>query len=235
MSEQSEALMLADALESDYYDDVRVTAAAAELRRQHAEIEQLKAERDALLAEVEELDQLRNRMSELLTATAKALRGPPAPLSSHDWSSIPDRTADVVNALCVAMELAIKQRVECNALRTENERLKAVASRCLLNEETPGDCYAAEVVQLRAKNAALRAELREATESVDDPAVNNLRTLSEAIHMLRTERDALRADSERYRWLFCHDDKTARVNSVWRLWDGQSDWGAAIDATREMK
>jgi hypothetical protein len=29
MSEQPEALRLADVLESDYYDDVRVTAAAA--------------------------------------------------------------------------------------------------------------------------------------------------------------------------------------------------------------
>ena len=93
----------------------------------------------------------------------------------------------------------------------------------------------AEIERLKVEREALRAELREATESVDDPAVNNLRTLSEAIHMLRTERDALRADSERYRWLFCHDDKTARVNSVWRLWDGQSDWGAAIDAAREKK
>ena len=39
---------------------------------------------------------------------------------------------------------------------------------------------------------ALRAELREATEAMDDPAVNNLRTLPEAIRMLRAERDALR-------------------------------------------
>jgi hypothetical protein len=40
MSETSkaEALRLAEWLESDYYDDVRVTAAAAELRRLHAEV-----------------------------------------------------------------------------------------------------------------------------------------------------------------------------------------------------
>lgn len=42
MSKQPEALWLADALEGDYYDDVRVTAAAAELRRLHAENEALK-------------------------------------------------------------------------------------------------------------------------------------------------------------------------------------------------
>lgn len=78
---------------------------------------ELRAECDALRAEVEELDQLRNRMSELLTATAEALRGPPAPQSLHDWSSIPDRTAAVVNALCGAMELAIEQCAERDALK----------------------------------------------------------------------------------------------------------------------
>jgi hypothetical protein len=41
---QPEALRLAEWLESDYYDDVRVTAAADELRRLHAEVERLQAE-----------------------------------------------------------------------------------------------------------------------------------------------------------------------------------------------
>ncbi|MFN8776141.1 MAG: hypothetical protein ACK5XV_05170 [Flavobacteriales bacterium] len=58
--------------------------------------------------------------------------------------------------------------------------------------------------------------------------------LRSALEQDAVERDALRADAERYRWLFCHDDsKTSRVNRVWRLWDGQSDWGAAIDAAME--
>ena len=47
----------------------------------------------------------------------------------------------------------------------------------------------AEIEQLKAQRDALRAELREATEAMDDPAVNNLRTLPEAIRMLRAERD----------------------------------------------
>jgi hypothetical protein len=92
----------------------------------------------------------------------------------------------------------------------------------------------AEIERLKVEREALRAELREATEAVDDPAVNNLRTLPEAIRMLqerakraeaerdalrsllttaglasaqeehnkvRAERDAFRADAERYRWL----------------------------------
>ena len=44
MSNQPEALRLADQLENDYYDGVRIPDAAAELRRQHTEIESLRAE-----------------------------------------------------------------------------------------------------------------------------------------------------------------------------------------------
>lgn len=51
----------------------------------------------------------------------------------------------------------------------------------------------AEIAKLRAENDALRAELREATEAMDDPEVNNLRTLPESIRMLRAERDARRS------------------------------------------
>lgn len=39
---QSHALRLAEALETDYYADVRVTQAAAELRRLHADVERLR-------------------------------------------------------------------------------------------------------------------------------------------------------------------------------------------------
>ena len=50
-----------------------------------------------------------------------------------------------------------------------------------------------------AQRDALRAELREATEAIDDPAVNNLRTLPDSIRMLRAENDVLRAALELYR------------------------------------
>ena len=50
----------------------------------------------------------------------------------------------------------------------------------------------AEIEALKAERNALRAELREATEAIDDPAVNNLRTLAESIRMMRAKKDALR-------------------------------------------
>jgi hypothetical protein len=59
---QPEALWLAEWLESDYYDDVRVTAAAAELRRQHAEIETL---RDSCAAKADRIDRLGEQIVKL--------------------------------------------------------------------------------------------------------------------------------------------------------------------------
>jgi hypothetical protein len=51
---------------------------------------------------------------------------------------------------------------------------------------------------------------------------------------LEDEAEALRADAERYRWLFGdkHESILGRTNRVWRMWDGVEDWGKAIDAAR---
>ncbi len=51
------------------------------------------------------------------------------------------------------------------------------------------------------------------------------------------ERDALRRDAERYRWLFHHSDSPlARANKVWRIWDGRNaTWDDAIDAALAAK
>ena len=57
MSDKPEALRVADLLQ----DDWGVEDAVTELRRQHSEIEQLKAERDALLADAERYRWLRDR------------------------------------------------------------------------------------------------------------------------------------------------------------------------------
>ena len=66
-------------------------------------------------------------------------------------------------------------------------------------------------------------DLRESLEVRDD-------------QLLQLQRDlaAAREDAERYRWLFSDDGNSviARVNKVWRQWDGESSWHSAIDAAR---
>lgn len=59
---------------------------------------------EALIAEVERLRESENeyvvlcdRLSELLTQTAEALKGPPPPLTSHDWSDLPAVAAKLVD------------------------------------------------------------------------------------------------------------------------------------------
>lgn len=58
----------------------------------------------ALLEEVERLREsedeyavLCDRLSELLTQTAEALKGPPPPLTMHDWSDLPAVAARLVD------------------------------------------------------------------------------------------------------------------------------------------
>ena len=70
MSEQPEALRLIQHMDDEYPEDWDGIAICDELRRQHDEIEQLKAERDAaeaerdaLLADAERYRYLRNRNS----------------------------------------------------------------------------------------------------------------------------------------------------------------------------
>lgn len=50
----------------------------------------------ALRREVEEYRQLHDRMADLLTATANALKGPPRALVWHDWADLPKVAADLV-------------------------------------------------------------------------------------------------------------------------------------------
>ena len=59
---------------------------------------------EAVIDEVERLREsedeyavLCDRLSELLTQTAEALKGPPPPLSSHDWSDLPAVAAKLVD------------------------------------------------------------------------------------------------------------------------------------------
>lgn len=93
-NQQPEALRLADILQHKLPSIECLEVAAAELRRLHAE--------------VEECDALRERMADLLRGVADALRGPAPPLTSWDWSDLPDRAS---------------------RLHAENERLRAALGR----------------------------------------------------------------------------------------------------------
>ncbi len=52
----------------------------------------------ALRAEVEECDQLRERMADILTRTANALRGDPGPDTAWSWHDLPELAAAAVAA-----------------------------------------------------------------------------------------------------------------------------------------
>ena len=79
----------------------------------------------------------------------------------------------------------------CKQAAAELRRLHELAL------EQQGKIYALEMARsmeqktAKLKQDALRAELKEATEAINDPAVNNLRTLAESIRVLCAQRDAL--------------------------------------------
>jgi hypothetical protein len=52
----------------------------------------------------EESEATRSRLAAILTETASALRGPPAPLSSHGWADLPERVRDLRASLSEARE-----------------------------------------------------------------------------------------------------------------------------------
>lgn len=79
----------------------RVNGVNVSRPKQRQAIEQIYGkEIDAILEAGWESDEsvaLRNRMADLLTRTANALKGDPEPLHSHDWSDLPDVAATRVN------------------------------------------------------------------------------------------------------------------------------------------
>lgn len=114
-------------------------------------------------------------------------------------------------------------RAECDALRAENEHLRKTA-----HEHVSRALYDAHTAELRAEADALRAELREVTEAMNDPAVNNIRTLAESIRILQAERGALLEACVAYSaWAdaaVCSDPELRAIRQQMR---------AAIDAARE--
>ena len=55
--------------------------------------------------------------------------------------------------------------------------------------------------ELRSQVSSLKAELREICAAIDDPACDLTLTAVECIKKLKVENEALRKDTERYRWL----------------------------------
>lgn len=74
--------------ESAYDPDVLTLIRAAETMRA-----QLHDTNDGALAQLDESEQLRERMSRLLTGVAAGLKGDPLPLMMHDWSDLPALSA----------------------------------------------------------------------------------------------------------------------------------------------
>ena len=89
MSEQPEALRLADDMSLSYHSQTQKNEIATELRRQHDEIEQLKAERDALKADAERYRWLRDTFA---AAKAGAILSVNEPLTVYEE---PDLGAEV--------------------------------------------------------------------------------------------------------------------------------------------
>jgi hypothetical protein len=107
-NQKPEALRLADTIEEDptttwaYREAAH--AAAAELRRLHAD--------------VEELDGLRERLADLLSRTAVALKGPEPPLTRWDWSDLPKRVLSLhaVNQELLEALRTARDHIDMNAL-----------------------------------------------------------------------------------------------------------------------
>lgn len=70
------------------------------------EIERLRAENDTLREAKTENEALRERMAELLTGVAVALRGPEPPLTRWSWHDLPERAAAAVAAIDVMQRAA---------------------------------------------------------------------------------------------------------------------------------
>lgn len=88
-----------------------------------------------------------------------------------------------------------------------------------------------------------RNELQEVTAAVDDPSVNNTRTLADAVRGFKARLAACERDAERYRWLRCGAEvvilrnvaqyKTDRCNLVQTRFISPDELDAAIDAAKE--
>lgn len=61
---------------------------------------------EELRAEVAELDALRDKLADILSRTAVALRGPEPPLTRWSWHDLPERAAAAIAAIEVMQKVA---------------------------------------------------------------------------------------------------------------------------------
>lgn len=102
-----------------------VASALSEVQRENAQLRE----------DADDDDRVRQRMSDLLTQTANALKGPPKPLTLHDWSDLPAKAE-------LAVELA-KQSMDRLGQREEYAELslakfKAIHLACAYPGERGG-------------------------------------------------------------------------------------------------
>jgi hypothetical protein len=110
------------------------------------------------------------------------------------------------------------------------ERLRALAKRDAIAPRMTLYAAADELDQLRAERDNLKQRLELAESALDDWMCAGAK--GGWIDSLRVERDALKADAERYRWL---RDKSPITWALYveglRCW--KHDYDAAIDAARK--
>lgn len=118
-------------LEAVYRERDEALASARQAKDKHAQwalevgtatgefVAELQATIERLRGELQESDQLRERMSRLLTETAAALKGEPPPLVLHDWSDLP--------AVAVALRAKVAEEIS-DALLSQRDRLGARVS-----------------------------------------------------------------------------------------------------------
>ena len=81
------------------------------------------AAREELIAEVAELDALRDKLADILSRTAIALRGPEPPLTRWGWDDLPDRVRAVMVVLTDALRATLART---NAVAAERERWRVL-------------------------------------------------------------------------------------------------------------
>lgn len=120
-------------------DPDTIRALLEERDAQQAEIETLRAEVKRLHADLMESDEIREKLSHLLTRTAAALKGEPPDGVWHSWHDLPERATQLKEALeevlsRSCMNLAMNpnpyeltamlgdiHQIACSALSKENE------------------------------------------------------------------------------------------------------------------